>query len=542
MKQSQVNRRGLMAAGLLGGGWAAATTGFAQSPPSSGVQFEPAIIDALVARFMAAFEIPGMAVGILGAGPTPYLKGYGVRTLGKPDPVDVHTRFAIASNSKAFSAAALALLVDEHKLAWDDPVVRYLPTFRMRDPAVTRMMTIRDLLVHRSGLSLGAGDLLYFPDTTHSAADALKALPYLKSTQPFRGGYAYDNILYTVAGLVVERVSGMSWRRFVQSRLLAPIGMDDATPALALLRTDNVAGRHGRRSATAAGVGPMTVVEAIGEQQAMEPAGGLQASITDIMLWLRTQIAQGLAPNGRQIWSQAQAEQMWTPQTITLSAEGQSPAHPTGPVLQAYALGWFVQDYRGQRMIWHSGGLVGQVTQTAILPERGLAVAVFSNVEDGSSVSLRNAILDELLGAPKVDWLERRQKAFAQSAEMVAAAGLDKPPPGAPSLPLTGYVGRYRDPWYGDIVVGLEGSTLTIAFQPTPSFKSRLEPWGKDSFRTRFPATVGEDALVTFVVERGTVKRIAMKALSPLADFSYDFQDLDFRPVRPQPGRRQRPR
>ena len=146
-----------------------------------------------------------------------------------------------------------------------------------------------------------------------------------------------------------------------------------------------------------------------------------------------------------------------------------------------------------------------------------------------------------MLGAPKVDWLERRQKAFAQSAEMVAAAGLDKPPPGAPSLPLTGYVGRYRDPWYGDIVVGLEGSTLTIAFQPTPSFKSRLEPWGKDSFRTRFPATVGEDALVTFVVERGTVKRIAMKALSPLADFSYDFQDLDFRPVRPRPGRRQHP-
>jgi hypothetical protein len=189
-------------------------------------------------------------------------------------------------------------------------------------------------------------------------------------------------------------------------------------------------------------------------------------------------------------------------------------------------------------MIWHSGGLVGQVTQTAMLPDLGLAVVVLSNVEDGSSASLRNAILDELLGAPKVDWLERRQKAMAQDAERVASASLDKPPPGAPSLPLADYVGRYRDPWYGDVVVSSANGGLKIAFQPTPSFQSALEPWGKDAFRARFPANAGEDALVTFVIERGHVVRIAMKALSPLADFSYDFQDLDFRPVRPRPGRR----
>jgi CubicO group peptidase (beta-lactamase class C family) len=302
MNELQVNRRGLIATGLTSGALFTAGPGFAQIAGSSGAKLDPARIDAMVERFMTAFEIPGIAVGILGASHAPYLKGYGVRTLGRPEPVDIHTRFAIASNTKAFTATALALLVEDRKLSWDDPVRRYLPEFRMRDPAVSDMMTVRDLLVHRSGLSLGAGDLLFFPDTSHTAHDALKALPYLKSTQPFRGGFAYDNILYTVAGLVVERVSGASWRSFVQSRILTPVGMTDATAALELLNTENVAGRHGRRSAASTGVGPMTVVKPLGEQPAMEPAGGIQASVSDLMLWLQTQISRGRAPNGQQVW------------------------------------------------------------------------------------------------------------------------------------------------------------------------------------------------------------------------------------------------
>jgi len=449
--------------------------------------------------------------------------------------VDAHTRFGIASNTKAYTAALMAILVDEGRVAWDDPVVRHLPEFRMCDPAVTQMMTLRDLLCHRSGLPLGAGDLLFFPDTTHVAADVLKALPYLKPERPFRSGYSYDNILYTVAGLVIARVTGKPLSNILTTRLLEPIGELDAVPDLDSLRTDNVAGRHARRGGLVLGEGAMAVVQPQGEHgDAIDADGGINASISDQALWIQTQLGRGVAPNGKRIWSTARTNDMWAPQVITGSSDGPSAENPARPVLQAYALGWFVQDYRGERMINHSGGLTGQVTQTAMLPRCNLGVVVFSNVDDNTSAMLRNSILDHLLGAPPTDWVgigkalvqKRRQAALEERGQP-----LDKAPAGGPSLPLDAYVGRYRDPWYGDMMISRQGNELGIAFIPTPGFKGALEPWGPDTFRTRFPPSAGEDALVTFKLENGRVSRIDMKAFSPLADFSFDFQHLPLQPV-----------
>lgn len=486
-------------------------------------------------RFMAAFDTPGIAVAIVRPGLSDFAQGYGVCTLGQPQKVDPHTLFGIASNSKAFTAAALAILVDEGKVGWDEPVTRYIPEFRMSDPIVTKLMTVRDLLVHRSGLALGAGDLMEFPETTHTVEDILHGLQYLKLERGFRSGYAYDNILYIVAGILIQRVSGQSWADFVTARLFQPLGMTETVPTRSRIRTDNVAGRHARLGPPVRGMGAVQVVKP-DEQDKIAAAGGINTSVHDVPAWFHAQLNRGLLPSGKRLWSAEQAVQMWTPQTITDSGPGPAAAGPMHSVVEAYALGWDVQDYRGQRLLSHGGGLLGQVTRHAMLPELGCAVAVYSNIEEGyASTGIRNAILDRLVGAPDYDWLGAMQKIRAdREANALKQSGAKGPqkPAGGPSLPLAAYTGRYRDPWYGDIVVALKSDGLTIDFTPTAAFKSKLEPWGPDTFRTHFPPDAGEDAVVMFAVAGGKVTGVTMKPLSPLADFSFDFQHLNFVPVR----------
>jgi CubicO group peptidase (beta-lactamase class C family) len=523
-----VSRRAVMA-GLAAGLVAAPLWPVGAAGPAA-----DAGIDALVQAFMTRFEVPGIAIALIRPGQPDYLKGYGVRTLGQSAPVDTATLFAIASNSKLFTAASLAMLVDEGRLGWDEPVTRYLPDFQMYDPAVTRMMTVRDLLVHRSGLGLGQGDLMIFPETTHSRADILRGLRYLKPERGFRAGYAYDNILYIVAGLLIEKVAGTSWEDFVIGRIFRPVGMAGAVPTRSRIASANRAGRHARLGPPLRGMGPLRTVEP-DDQDKLAAAGGINAGVADIAPWLHLLLDGGVLRNGERLWSEAQNRELVTPQIIMSNGATPKPEEPDRPVMSGYALGLRVQDYRGRRLLHHSGGLSGQITQQALLPDQGIAIAVYTNTEDGLPVlGLRNALLDRLLGVDGLDWVaETQRRSDTSHAEAMATlgGGLTRPA-GAPSLDLAAYAGRYRDPWYGDIVVERKGRGLAIAFLPTPAFKGPLEPWGPDAFRTRFPDGVGEDALVQFVVEKGAVSRVTMKALSPLADFSFDYQHLDFAPVR----------
>jgi CubicO group peptidase (beta-lactamase class C family) len=464
----------------------------------------------------------------------PFTRGYGVRTLGRPEPVDADTLFAIASNTKAFTAAAIAMLVQEGKLGWDEPVVKYMSDFAMSDPAVTRMMTVRDLLVHRSGLALGAGDLMQFPKSDRTPEELLRALPHLKLARGFRSGYAYDNILYVVAGILVRRVSGLAWEDFVASRILRPLRMPNAVANLPLLRTANVAGRHARLGPPFRGLGRLEVIEP-DEGAVVGAAGGIQASVADAIPWLQTQLGRGRAPGLPRRWSEKQSDEMWTPQVITGATKGPSEDNPVRSVLQGYALGWFVQQFRDRRLIAHSGGLSGQITQTALLPEQGIGLVVYSNTEDGGPISyLRYALLDHLVGAPPLDWVAATRRSVAKSqaeAMELAGPGALHAPAGRPSLPLARYAGRYRDPWYGDVLVTERGGRLAIDFTRSPAFQGPLEPWGSDTFRTRWRKGAGEDAVVTFTIERKRVTGMTMKALSPLADFSYDFHDLALKRV-----------
>ncbi len=511
-----VDRRRALALGIGGAATLALPAWAQQTAPLD------ATVDTIVANFMRAFETPGIAVAVVRKGQPAWLKGYGVRTMGRAVPVDIHTRFGIASNSKAFTAAALAMLVEEGKLGWDDRLTQHMPEFKMAD-----------LLVHRSGLPLGAGDLLYFPKSNRTVQDAVRALQFLQPVRPFRGGYDYDNILYIVAGALIEAKSGMSWRDFIRTRMLEPLGMADAVPSLELLKTTNVAGRHARLGPPVRGVGPMQVIEP-DESPVVDAGAGINASIADVAKWLEVQLALGALPDGKRLWSAESAAAMWSPQVVVASSDGPTDLNPVRSIMQGYALGWFVQDYRGRRLISHSGGLSGQVTQTALIPSAGIGVAVLSNTEDSVSGGIRNALLDHLLGVPAYDWVANyvaRSKLAREDAVAAMGDGDAKRPEGGPSLPLAAYAGRYRDPWYGDIVVKERGGALHIDFAPHPQFASRLDAWGTDAFRTRMTPGKGEDAVVSFAVAGGKVTAVTMKALSPLADFSYDYHHLAFAPV-----------
>lgn len=512
----------------LTGGALAATALPAQAQSADTTQ-----IDAIVEAFMAKFGLPGVAVAVIRPGQPDYVKGYGVRVLGKPETVDVHTQFGVASNTKAFTAAALALLVEAGKVEWDAPVVRYIPEFKMYDPALTPLVSVRDLLSHRAGLGLGQGDLMLFPQSDHTREDQLRGVQFLKPQYPFRSGYAYNNVMFTIAGLVIERVSGQSYESFVTERLLKPLGMNDTVLGWPNVTGSNVVGRHARLTGPLRGIGEYKVV-APEETLSFSPAAGLVTSVTGILPWLHTQLNKGVMPNGQRLFSETSSREMWKPASVAGSGAGPTPETPTAALFRTYGLGWFIQDYRGLRLVSHSGGLVGQVTQQALLPEKGMAVVVYTNVEDGTSGQIRNAILDLLIGAPAYDWLKAAADSTAKAAEK-AVADAPKAQPGTPSLPLEAYAGTYRDPWYGEVKVSVTGkgknARLNIDFTRTARLKGPMEVFGADIFRTRFPIGWGEDAVVTFEVKDGKVLGMKLVAFSPLADFSFDYQDLDLRKI-----------
>src|SRR5574343_395224 len=262
-----------------------------------------------VQRVLKTFDVPGMAVAIVKDGKVVAANGYGVRKLGEATPVDGHTLFEIASNSKAFTAAALAQLVDDGKLAWDDPVTKHLPDFQMHDSYVTGVMTVRDLLTHRSGLGLGAGDLLWWPTTSFSTDEIIARLRYVKPATSFRNNYAYDNLLYIVAGKIIAQKSGKPWGAAVRERILTPLGMQDTTTSVDAMRaTSNHSAPHSKINDKISVVKPMQVENAIG-------AVGINTSASDIARWMTMLLNDGKLEDGSQIISSKQIAEMWREQT-----------------------------------------------------------------------------------------------------------------------------------------------------------------------------------------------------------------------------------
>ena len=259
-------------------------------------QDAPPDLDRYVARVMKTFTVPGLSVAIVKDGRQVMAKGYGVRRLGDPAPVDEHTRFGIASNTKLFTATALELLVEEGKVEWDAPVVRYLPWFAMSDPYVTHELTVRDLLVHRSGLGLGAGDLLWWPPSTYNRDEIARRLRYIPLSTSFRSAYAYDNVLYLVAGRVIEAVSGQSWEDFVRNRILRKVGMTDSDVLHSgAKKAGNVAATHAEVEGTVRPVAPFL-------SNNTNPAGGIMSGAADMAKWMMVQLDSGRVTGGGRLF------------------------------------------------------------------------------------------------------------------------------------------------------------------------------------------------------------------------------------------------
>ena len=507
----------------------------------------PPGFEARVEAIRRSSETPGMALAVVENGKVVLAKGFGVRRLGSPAKVDADTLFMIGSTGKAFTTAALATLVDAGKIGWDDRVIDHLPAFQMYDAWVTREMTVRDLLVHRSGLGLGAGDLLMVPRGKLSRAEVVRRLRYLKPAKSFRSQYAYDNILYIVAGQLIEAVSGQSWEDYMRDHVFRPAGLPDATAEMARqLSAPDRAQPHGRVGGPVRGTGPIAMLDERDRLgQAGAPAGLIAASANDMARWLQIQLGHGALPGGKgaRLFSEAAAAEMWTPVTPMPIEPYPAPVSGITPTYQAYALGWDVRDYHGAKIIWHAGGLFGFTTVVAMIPEKNVGFAIAVNSEEiEPRYGLMYELLDHYLGLPKQDWatrfgeFKRNRIAAAEAAvrQQAAAASTTGARAGAgasPSLPLARYAGRYVDPWYGTLAVGSEPEGLTVDFTTTPRMTGRLEHYRYDTFVARFDDPSIEPAYLTFALDaEGKVARITARPVSPIADFSFDYKDLDFAP------------
>jgi CubicO group peptidase (beta-lactamase class C family) len=476
-----------------------------------------AALDAYARKALDDWKAQGLALAIVRDDRVIVAKGFGVREAGKDAAVDERTLFSIASCSKAFTAAALAILVDERKLRWEDKASKYLPTFQLYDPYVTRELTVRDLVCHRSGLATFGGDLVWY-NTTYSRDEILNRIRYLKPTTSFRSAFGYQNNLFLAAGQIVPVVAGRSWDQFVRERIFEPLGMAATTSIKSV--GENAAVPHMIRDERAIVIAPC-------QSDNIGPAAAINAGARDMAQWLRLQL--GLGKYGeKRIYSESQARAMWSPQTIV----GGVTIGPAATHLRTYAMGWFVSDYNGKLRVEHDGDLDGMHSKVILIPELKLGVAAMTNSDTPVAAIVAGRTIDAALGLPLED-----RNATALAAQKVADAAKKRAwertvaaraKDTKPSLPLAAYAGKYTSDLYGDVRVAEEEGRLVVRFIPTPSLVADLEHWHYDTFRAKWrrPNPFIPDGWATFVLDRGG-KVVELKVDAPNPDF--DFTELELK-------------
>jgi CubicO group peptidase (beta-lactamase class C family) len=491
----------------------------------------PADLDDYVARSLKTFEVPGMAVAIIKDGKVVHSKGYGVRKLGEPTPVDENTLFGIGSNTKAFTAAALATLVDAGKISWDDAVYERLKGFEMYDPYVSKEMRIRDLLCHRSGLGLGEGDLMFWPHTTFTRDEVVYRLRFLKPATSFRTTYAYNNLMFLTAGQVVAEVSGKSWDDYVREKIFQPLGMNNSNTSNSLFNpSGNWAYPHSKVDGNLQVI-PFENLDNAG------PAGSINSSIADMSKWVLLQLNHGKIPGTEtRVFSETSSKEMWAQQMITPIGEAPLELKTLQRHFGGYGFGWGLRDYKGRKLVSHTGGVAGFVTRVMLVPEDNLGVIILTNGEETSAFDcVLFHILDSYFGGPTLDYVAAFKalddKGKKEAAETMAKAARSRAADSKPSLPLERYVGDYSDPWYGKVNIKQETSGLVLNFERTPKGTADLQHWQYDTFKAHWRDRTVEDAFITFALKPdGSIDHFTMVAVSPLADFSFDYQDLYFTP------------
>jgi CubicO group peptidase (beta-lactamase class C family) len=490
-------------------------------------------IDSLVELTMKTFDVPGIAVAIVKDDKIIHSKGYGVRSLITKQKVDENTLFAIASNSKAFTSAALGILVDEKKLKWNDKVTDYIPEFKLYDPYVTSEFTIIDLLTHRSGLGLGAGDLMIWPGMNDfTLKDIIHNLRYLKPVSSFRTKYDYDNLMYIVAGEVVARVSGMSWEEFIETRIMRPLNMTQSAAAFSRLRDkSNVIDPHASVNGVVQVINRLFNFNEVGDA-----AGGIYSNISDMSKWIMMQMNDGKYGDAKdkQLFSGEVHKAMWSPYTIIpVNGTNEFKTHFSG-----YGLGWRLNDVRGYLQVGHTGGLAGIVTQVTLLPELKLGIIVFTNQQSSSAFSaITNTIKDRYIGVVGFDRIKQYHEADLKTLEYAEKTMNDiwkyieiQRNTNSAKIDFNLYTGTWSDKWFGDVIISEKNGKLWFDSKRSPKLTGEMLAYKGNTFIVKWDdRSMDADAYVMFSLDTsGKASGMKMKAVSPLTDFSYDFHDLDF--------------
>ncbi len=497
----------------------------------SSAQISSQEIDSLVQLTIKTFEVPGIAVAIVKDGKIIHSKGYGVRSLKTKAAVDENTLFGIASNSKAFTSAGLAMMVDEGKLKWDDKVTDYIPEFKMYDPYVTESFTVRDLLTHRSGLGLGSGDLMFFPDGgTFTKQEMIYNIRFLKKVSDFRTKFDYDNNLYIVAGEVLARISGMPWEDFIEKRIMKPIGFTASKASYDRIpkKYKNVIDAHAPTD------GKVMMIPHDWNPVA-NAAGGIVSNLTDLTKWVILQMNDGRYDNNKTLFSKEMHEEMWSPQTIIPAGAGG--AYNTH--FSSYGLGWFLADVKGYKQVSHTGGLAGTVTQITLLPELKLGIIVLTNQQQGAAFSaITNSIKDSYLGYQNRGWVKKYKDKVAAGntdaktiTDKIFTEINSRIKSSVPRQPDSLYTGTYHDKWFGDIIISSKNNSLFFQSVKSPRLKGTIMPYRANTFIVKWTdRSFDADAWLVFSQDKnGKAEGIKMESISPLTDFSFDFQDLDFK-------------
>ena len=495
-------------------------------------QIEEKKLDELVQNTLKTFDVPGISVGIIKDGNIIYSKGFGVRSLTTNQEMTDETLVGIASNSKSFTATALAILADEGKLNFDDKVSLYIPEFQMYDPYVSQEITIEDLLTHRSGLGLGQGDLMFFPEGgTLTINEIIHNVRYLKPENSFRSKLDYNNIMFIVAGEIIHRVSGLSWAEFIEQRIMKPVGMTASFGSYNRAKAANVSNIIDAH----APVNGKVVAIPHDWNETGNAAGGIISNIKDMTTWAAFLMNGFTTKEGKKLVTDKQIQQLWNLQiAMPVALKNLYDSNFSG-----YGLGWFLTDVKGHKQVYHTGGLIGTVTQFILIPDMKLGIVVLTNQQSGAAFNaISNTIKDSYLGLEDRNWLkmygDRTAKKEAEfekgKLEVFAKSEVFKKDKNN-QIKNEQILGTYTDNWFGDVEISNEGKTLRILCKTSPRLKGELLPYSSNVMLLKWDdRSYDADIFVNFQFdENGKAQGIKLKPISEITDFSFDFEDLDLK-------------
>jgi CubicO group peptidase (beta-lactamase class C family) len=493
-------------------------------------QIDEKKLDKLIEKTLKTFEVPGISVGILKDEKIVYAKGFGVRSLTNQKDMNQNTLVGVASNSKGFTCFALAMMVDEGKLNWDDKVRKHIPEFQLQDAWVTAQFTVRDLVTHRSGMSLGAGDLMFFPEgNDFTIKDVISNVKHLKTESSFRSEFMYNNNMFIIAGEVLKRVSGLTWEEFIETKIMKPVGMTNSKASYnRVTNTTNSIDAHTMAD------GKVIQIPHDWSETA-NAAGGIVSNVTDMLTWAKFLMNDAVTKDGNRLLSEQQFHELW--QLQTAMKVGKNDSYNSN--FKGYGLGWFLTDVKGgYKQVYHTGGLLGTVTQFTMIPDLDLAIVVLTNQMNGNAFNtITNTIKDSYLGYKDRNWLKSYGDKNANfiayndsiKTSVFAKAALAKKNPNLPKP--NQIVGTYTDDWFGDITITHDGNLYSIKCERSTALIGELVPYNQTTFVAKWNnRSFDADVFVNFTFdENGNATNATMHYVAPITDFSFDFHDLNLK-------------